>query len=128
MNIQDPVFLDFNPHSEILHVQQRIDDFFAVNNKSDSDKILSQQDQELEAMVISESKGKYSSKGKHSQPASHKDRNKQPLSKAVAILEHRKKKGRNSNGQIEYKVQRESKEPQWEVEAGLKEDAPHLLE
>lgn len=79
-------------------------------------------------MVINESKGKYHSKGKHSQPASNKDRSKQPLSKAVAILEHRKKKGRNSNGQIEYKVQRESKDPQWEIEAVLKEDAPHLLE
>jgi len=46
----------------------------------------------------------------------------------MTILEHRKKKGRNSHGKMEYKVQREAGNPVWETEAQLKEESREMFE
>jgi hypothetical protein len=46
----------------------------------------------------------------------------------VSILEHRKKKGRNSNGQIELKVQREQGLAAWELEQIVKDESLPLYD
>jgi hypothetical protein len=46
-----------------------------------------------------------------------------------AILDHRKKKGKKSNGLIEYKIQWEGQNmPTWEIETYIREDIPDLLD